>query len=237
MRRSGPVEAQAGGGHAVRERPPVTPAAAPPQLPTGPAVKPLQARRRPALVALAIALIALGGGTGAWLLSSSGDSVQVLTIATEVSRGEVITATDLTSTELPAATVNLDTVPASDIEEVVGQVATTDLLPGSLLTSASFAPELRPAPGSSVVGVLLSPAQMPGLSLAGGERVRFVATPQQGGELPAAVPTAIEAEIINVQSTDAGSLVNVQVPSAQAPLLAAMAATTRIALVLDPGTE
>lgn len=84
------------------------------------------------------------------------------------------------------------------------------------------------------MGVALTTAQLPSIGLAAGDSVRFVATPQQGGELPVADPAVIEAQVINVASTDTGVLVNVQVTSKQAPALAAMAATTRIALILDP---
>lgn len=197
-------------------------------------VSPLRARRRPALIALAVALIALGAGTGAWLLSRSGESVSVLVLADTVARGEVIEASDLTATELPVGTVNLDAVPYSDLDQVVGQVATADMVPGSLLGPNAFASELVPAQGDSVVGVALTPAQMPSVGVAGGDTVRFVATPQQGGEMPVGDPPTITAQVINVASTESGFLVNVQVPSGQAPTLAAMAATSRIALILDP---
>lgn len=199
-----------------------------------PAVSPLRARRRPAMIALAVALIALGGGTGAWLLSRSGETMTVLVMAEEVARGEVITATDLTTSELPVNTLNLQVVPYDELGLVVGQVATVDLTTGALLGPDAFAEELVPAAGDSIVGVALTTAQLPSIGLSAGDSVRFVATPQQGGELPVAEPAVIEAQVINVASTDTGVLVNVQVTSDQAPALAAMAATTRIALILDP---
>lgn len=197
-------------------------------------VRPLRARRRPALVALAVALIALGGGTGAWLLTRSGEMVTVLAVAEPVARGEVIEAADLTTTELPVDLGGLDVVAYEDLAAVVGQVATADLLEGTLLTPTGFTSELVPAAGASVVGVALTSAQMPGVTLSSGDQVRFVSTPPQGGELPVTDTATIAAEVINVQTTDAGVVVNVEVPTEQAPALAAMAATTRIALVLDP---
>lgn len=214
--------------HSARDRQPTVPAAAPAT------VSPLRARRRPATIALAVALIALGGGTGAWLLSRSGETMTVLVMADDVARGEVIAANDLTTSELPADTANLRVVPYEQLGSVVGQVATVDLTTGALLGPEAFAEELMPAEGESIVGVSLTTAQLPSIGLAAGDSVRFVATPQQGGELPVADPAVIEAQVINVAPTDTGVLVNVQVTSDQAPALAAMAATTRIALILDP---
>jgi hypothetical protein len=186
------------------------------------------------MIALAVALIALGGGTGAWLLSRSGETVTVLVMAEEVARGEVIAATDLTTSELPVDTPNLQVVPYEQLGSVVGQIAAVDLTTGALLGPDAFAQELVPAAGDSIVGVALTIAQLPSIGLAAGDSVRFVGTPQQGGELPVAEPAVIEAQVINVAATDTGVLVNVQVTSDQAPALAAMAATTRIALILDP---
>ena len=197
-------------------------------------VSPLRARRRPALIALAVALIVLGAGSGAWLLSRSGETVTVLVLADDVARGQVIEASDLTTTDLPVGTTNVQAVPYEDLSTVVGQVAATDLLAGGLLGPDAFVPDLVPAAGDSVVGVALTSAQLPSVGLSAGDTVRFVATPQQGGEMPVSDPATITAEVINVAVTDSGFLVNVQVSSAQAPTLAAMAATSRIALILDP---
>lgn len=194
---------------------------------------PLPRRRRPATIALAVAMIALGGITGAWLLTRAGDAETALVLAAEVARGEELQANDLTSVELPVDVLNLRTVPSSSLDEVVGSVATADLLPGAVLTPDSFTAELLPGPGNAVVGVALAGTQMPSRPLAAGDQVRFVATPQVGGEMPAADPETVEAVVINAQPAEAGWLVNVELPSTEAPRLAALSATTRIALVID----
>ncbi|WP_168217780.1 SAF domain-containing protein [Occultella kanbiaonis] len=178
-------------------------------------------------------MIALGGLTGAWLLSRSGETQTVLVVAQAVARGEAVTATDLTTTELPVDVLNVRTVPSTSLDEVVGAVATADLLAGTVLTPDSITEELVPGPGNSVVGVALTWTQMPGQPIGSGDHVRFVATPPVGGEMPAADPETIEAVVINTQATDAGWLVNVELPTSSAPQLAALAATARIALVID----
>lgn len=198
-----------------------------------PAASPLPRRRRPAVIALAVAMIALGGSSGAWLLGRSGETEAVLVLAEPVARGETVQATDLTTAELPVDVLNVRTVPATRLDEVVGTMATADLLAGATLTPESVTEELVPAPGNSVVGVALALTQMPSRPLASGEPVRFVATPPVGGEMPASDPETIGAVVINAQRSEAGWLVNVELPADQAPRLAALAATTRIALVSD----
>ena len=204
---------------------------------------PRAARRRPTrrqagLVALALALIATGGGTGAWLLTRSTQYLDVLVVAAPVARGERIEAADLTTTSLPAGTINISPVQAADLTTVVGQLATSDLVPGSLLTPAQIASELTPAAGTSLVGVALGVAQRPSHDLPAGQRVRLVATPPPGGEPPAGEPEWFAAVVVSVSAAETGTVVvNLEVPSTEAPKVAALAATGRIALVLDPGQD
>lgn len=198
-------------------------------------IKPVATKRRPGMVALAVALIALGGGTGAWLLTRTAETQEVLTLASPVARGEAIEATDLTLSELPMSTLNLSVVASAQLEDIVGQVATVDLLPGTLLTPDSVADALAPASGQSVVGVTLTETQRPAKPVSAGDPVRFVSTPQAGGEMPLEDPATIDATVINTQAASNGGIIlNVELPTEQAPLLAALAATNRIALVIDP---
>lgn len=199
-------------------------------------VMPVTMKRRPWMVALAVALIALGGAGGAWLMTRSGETQEVLTLTGPVARGEAIEATDLTTTELPLTALNLATVPAQDLDSVVGQVATVDLLPGALLSPQALATQLVPDTGDSVVGISLTDSQRPARPLSAGDEVRLVATPMTGGEAPTGAPTTYEATVINTQtsSTTGALILNVEVPSDQAPQLAALAATGRIALIIDP---
>lgn len=192
-------------------------------------------RRQAGLVALAVALIATGGGTGAWLLTRSTQYLDVLVVAVPVARGERIEASDLTTTSLPADTANIAPVDAADLPGVIGQLATSDLAAGALLTGGQIAPELAPAPGTSLVGVALSAAQRPAHDLPSGQRVRLVATPPAGGDPPTEEPTSYAAVVVSATTTETGALVvNLEVPTNQGASLAALAATGRIALVLDP---
>lgn len=212
--------------------------ATPPQRPAPPGpLKPTRARRRPALIALGLALVALGVLASVYLTTMLGETYQVLAVTKEVSRGTAVAATDLGTVELPTAPTLLDPVRSERFDEMVGKVATADLKVGQLLTENSVADELGPAAGRSIVGIALAPNQMPGSeNLRAGDAVRVVETPASGGEPPAEAPLAIAATVTGIKNSGPTeqTIVDVEVASSNAAALAARAATGRVALVLDP---
>ena len=195
---------------------------------------PPKLRRRTGLIALGIALVCLGGAGAAYLATSVGDTTPVIAVAEAVARGEVIEAEDLT-----VARVNGDpalrTVPEGEQDAIVGQRAAVDLSAGSILTPQSTSTELIPASGQSLVGVTLSPAQLPSQGLTAGDAVRIVATPRDQDDPPGTAPTIYPATVVATSALpDTGQVVvDVTVPAASAGQLAAQVATGRIALVLD----
>jgi len=195
---------------------------------------PPKLRRRTGLIALGIALVCLGGAGAAYLATSVGDTSPVLTVRQDVARGEVIEADDLTVARInhdPA----LDTVPETAQDAVVGQRAAVDLSAGSILTPQSTTTDVVPAAGQSLVGVTLTPAQLPSHALTAGDEVRIVATPRDQDDPPAIAPTVYKATVVETHAlSDTGQVVvDVTVPAANAGQLAAQVATGRIALVLD----
>ena len=214
--------------------------AARPQRPAPPGpLKPTRARRRPALIALGLALVSLSVLASVYLASTLGETYEVLAVTEEIPRGGAITADHIGVVELPSGPTSLDAVRVDRYDAVVGngKVATTDLKNGQLLTSASFADEIGPAAGRSIVGIALAPNQMPGSQeLQAGDTVRVVETPATGGEPPAESPLAIAATVTGVHRDGLGeqTIVDVEVASSNAAALAARAATGRVALVLDP---
>lgn len=198
-------------------------------------LKPVRPARRWGVVGLGLALIALASLTVFWLLSRAGDSIEVVALRTDLARGQEITATDLTIVQIPANTAGLATVPADTITDLDGTIAASDLHAGSLLTPSSTTSALTPPTGTSVVGIALTAAQRPTVSLHAGDTVRIVATPTAQGEVPIEAPPSTTATIVSTQaSTNTDALiVNVSVTSKDAPTLAARAATGRVALVLD----
>lgn len=215
-------------------------AATQPQRPAPPGpLKPTRARRRPALIALGLALVALSVLASVYLTSTLGRTYQVLAIQGEIPRGAEITAANIATVELPTGPTLLDPVLAEDFDQYVdqGKVATTSLTNGQLLTQDSVADEVGPAAGQSIVGIALAPNQMPGsLTLQAGDKVRVVETPATGGEPPAEAPLAITATVAGTHGSDLGeqTIVDVEVASSNAAALAARAATGRVAIVLDP---
>lgn len=214
------------------------PAGVPPQSArprvTAPAPPPLRGRRRPALLGAGLVLVACGGLGTAWLVSSAGSTVSVLATAREVPQGQVVTAEDLTTVQIsldPALAV----VRSEDEGDLVGRRAATSLAEGSLLTPSSTTTAVVPSDGESVVGVSLTPAQMPTEPLVAGDQVRIVSTPLAQADPTSSAPETIGAHVVSVSAPDAAGAVTVDVllPDLQAPELAARAATGRVALVLD----
>ncbi len=204
----------------------------------GPVITPPpKLRRRPALIALGITLIALGGLAAGWLTTVVGSTHNVLVMRNTVDRGSVVRAADLT-----VARVNGDpalrTVPASRRDEIVGKHAAVDLAAGSLLTPGSVSDSTVPGTGQSLVGVDLSPAQLPARLLRPGDTVRIVSTPRPQDDPPPADPASITGTVVGTRLlADSGRIVvDVSVPSTSAADLAARAATGRVALILDSGS-
>lgn len=210
-----------------------------PQRPAPPGpLKPTRARRRPALIALGLALVALSVLGSVYLATSLGQTYQVLAVTKNIERGAPITPADLGVAELPVGSgaALLKPVRADQLDEMTtGKVATADLKAGQLLTADSVATQLEPPAGQSIVGIALAPNQMPTQKLNAGDSVRVVETPATGGEPPVRAPFAIAATVVATGEPGVGdqTVVDVQVTSANAAALAARAATGRVAIVID----
>lgn len=190
--------------------------------------------RRPAMIALGTAVLALGGGGAYMLAQQANDSVEVIAISNNVARGEVIEAGDLT---IAAASPDpaLNPVPAARMDEIVGQRAAADLTAGTLLSQDAVTDVIIPAAGQTVVGVALLPPQLPTEQIIPGDQVRVFDTPNPGDEPPRETPSAIAATVVSVSDvTDTGHIiVNVLVERDVAGDLIARVATGRVGLALD----
>lgn len=191
-------------------------------------------RRRPALIGLGVALLAVCGGGAAYLAQISGDTIAVLAVADDVWRGEIIDRSDLVTAQA-AADPAVDPVPANELADVVGQRVAADLSAGELLTSAAVTAADVPATGQTVVGVAVGQAQVPNEPLNPGDTIRVFDTPNPGDAPPATSPASITATVLSVSDmTETGQLiVDVVVDADVAGTLAAKAATGRVAIVLD----
>jgi hypothetical protein len=208
--------------------------------PSGPSVPPItgasavRTRRRPALIAIGVALVSVGSLAAVYLTQVVGRTVPVVALTRTVQAGEIIQRADLT-----IAHVNTDPalhpVSADRLASLVGERAALDLPAGSLLTDEAVTNQVLPGAGLSIVGVALTSSQLPAVPLRSGDRVRIVDTPAAQGDPPSGPPVTISGEVVSVVGpSDTGlTVVNVLIPTGQAAGLAAHVATARVALVLD----
>ncbi|MFE7559475.1 SAF domain-containing protein [Kitasatospora sp. NPDC057500] len=186
-------------------------------------------RRRPAVLAMAVALIAAGGLGGAVLYNSTGQRVAVLALARDVPWGQVLTEADLVVVRI-ATDPALKPLDAADRAKAVGMRATTDLHRGGLLTKSDLAQSLVLNPGQLLVGVSARRTQLPATRLQSGQPVIVVYTPDgtRSETLAATVYTVGRVD------TDGSQVFDAVVDQADAGKLAAWVATGRIQVLVAP---
>ena len=197
---------------------------------------PPRARRRWGLFAAMVALVCAGALGVAWLVQASTTAVPVVAARSTIERGTLISAGDLMVVRI-ATDPSLRTVPGSQLSGLVGKRAALDVAAGSLLTSESVSAANTPGAGFSLVGVGVADSMMPGTSLLAGDRVRVVAT-ADGQAAATGGPTSIGAQVVGTRtgtnaSGQSQTIITVSVPASDAAALAAIAASGKVAVVLD----
>lgn len=195
---------------------------------------PEKLRRRPMLWVLGIALMCLGGILAAFVTTAIGNTSKVVALRNDVDRGSVIQQGDLMTMEI-SGDPSLQTVPASEEASLVGKYAVRDLTAGSLLPPDAVDSQVIPGKGDALVGVALTPAQLPATPLRSGSEVVILSTPKAQDDLPSTAPATVKATVVGVSrnSDTTQVVVDVTVPADQATQLAQMVATGRIALIVD----
>ncbi|MDO9379929.1 MAG: SAF domain-containing protein [Nocardioidaceae bacterium] len=112
--------------------------------------------RRPALAALAVLLIVGGALASGWLALRAGDRVEFLQVRDEIAQGQQVQADDLEVVRLPRSFG--DGVSADDRGQVVGRVATTRLVPGTVLNPQMYRDGGGVAEGTAQVTVPVASA-------------------------------------------------------------------------------
>lgn len=220
----------------LRRTPRPSPDEAAPAVPAAaPAAAPLKSRRRPALIALGIALIALGAIGAWWVTTQLSTTTQAVIASRDLSAGQVLTPEDLTTADVNVP-AGVPTVPGSDLTSLVGKRATGPIPQGQMLSSSAVSADAFPAAGQAVVGLSLGQGQMPAQNVEPGDTVTIVATPRQGDDPPTGQSAAITATVqsISAAGPDGSVVVDVVVAEGSASTLAALSATGRIALILVP---
>lgn len=191
----------------------------------------LRARRSPKLLALGVLLACLGGLGAAALYTSVAHNQSVLILTDDVHRGELITSADVTTVTV-GAMPGVNVVAADRLSEVVGQTAAIDLAPGSLLPSGAYGPQVLPQ-NHSQVGLKLSPGHIPISNLTTGTKVTLVEVPEEGST-PGRVVVAVVVSAPQLLSDGQSVVLDVAVPSADAPGIAMLAARDQLAVVREP---
>ncbi len=195
---------------------------------------PPKARRRPALIALSVVLVVVGGLASVFAFQSMSNAQQVLTVRETVHRGEVIEADDLMTLQIGVDPA-LRAVPAGQRDTVVGKRAALDISAGGVITSEQLTDEPVPGEGQSLVGVSVTAAQLPSGQVRVGDRVRVVAAAGEAGATTSTSSAEVAAVVMGV-STDqvtGNTVVNVQVAHDDAGAVAAQAAAGTAAIVVD----
>ena len=197
---------------------------------------PVKLRRSRILVAASVVTLLLAALGSAAIVSRLQDTVRVVVMAATVQRGAVVSAADLATAQVrpdPAIAV----IPADQADGLVGKRAAHDLVKGSLPGPESITAATVPAPGRALVGIPFQPGQLPASPVRPGTPVRLVGTPRAqddpAAEQPAVVVSAVVVAATPVRDS-AVTVVDVEVAAADAGVAARLAATTRIALLVDP---
>ncbi|HEY7144799.1 MAG TPA: SAF domain-containing protein [Streptosporangiaceae bacterium] len=198
----------------------------------------LPRRRRPAMIALAIALIGAGILASAALYQRANHQVPVLMVTVSVPAGTQITSADIGTTTV-AAGPGVHTIPARQLSQVVGLTAAVTLRPGTLLAPSELTTALPPGKGQVLVSLPLKPQSLPASGLQPGDHVLVTGTPgyqgqaQSGGPvvLTEPVPGIVQA-VDTVPDQDGFDVVDLLVSSASGDSLAKQESTGQIELIV-----
>lgn len=197
-------------------------------------------RRRPTLTIAGVLLTVVAAAGAGWAVLQAQHTERLLGIARPVEAGRRIGPQDLRYVDLPAGQVGAGW-PGAQPSDVIGLVAAVRLLPGQLLVPEAVTDSLAPTTGSALVGVTVEIGRAPAVALEPGDRILVVSTPAEQDDPPPSTvrPDALAATVVSTEDlVDSGRLLlNVEVAAPQAGLLAARAATGRIAVVLLPRGE
>lgn len=198
-----------------------------------------QRRWRPALVWLAVALVAAGGLIAAAVLRTVGTAAEYLAVSTTVEVGSVIDRSDLSTVRITVDPA-LKPIRASAADQVVGRFAAVALVPGTLLTQAQLTDTAVPGQGQQLVGLSLPQERLPAERVKPGAEVLLVVTTDDGpvaNQQQTAAPMSIKATVVDVRAgaKEGTTLLNVAVAERDGPLVASRAAAGRIVLALTTG--
>jgi hypothetical protein len=202
-------------------------------------VRNLPRRRRPTMIALAVAMAGTGVVVSAAIYQRADHQVPVVMVTRAVPAGAVISVGDLGSTSVSLGS-GIAVIPASQLRQVAGEVAGVALQPATLLSPSELTSSRPPGPGVELVPAAVRPADLPATGLAAGDRVLVVPTPGVQGQpgtsggavfLAGPVPAVVEA-VTSVPDAEGFDVVDVLVSDADAVAVASQVSTGQFALVI-----
>lgn len=143
----------------------------------------IRSRRNPRWIALGVVAVCLGAIASFFLYSQISESHQVVAMRRTVHRGATITTSDLGPVRV-GDTGGIRTVPASDLDSLLGKVAAFDLVQGSLLPVNAVTDDLPPDHGKSIIGIRVDVGRAPSGFLTTGSPVRLVVLPVDAASGP-----------------------------------------------------
>jgi hypothetical protein len=207
-----------------------------PRSPATPQPPRLPGRRNPKWIALGIVALCLGGLLSYVIYARVASESAVVAAAHTVYRGETIERSDLVTITLRGGSVP-HTIPAAQLDDLVGKRAAFDLVEGSLILETEIVGAAIPAEGRAIVGLKLAQGRAPGNLLLPSSRVRLIAMPAatDGSTSDELDGSVFVGRVVDQSPAADGTsiLVNVDVDAAVAPTIAALAAEDRIAIVRD----
>jgi hypothetical protein len=184
----------------------------------------------------------IGGGVfaavvGGWLFASlylsADDRVEVLAVATDIGRFDVIDRSDLRVVTIGEDT-DIASIPASRLDELVGRVASTDIVAGGLLVDGQLLPagDRLVTADEAIVGVLVGPGDSPTTGMTRGAVVSVVIRPAAGTNGTVAEVAGWIAGIGGEVSSSGDRPVEVVVARSEAARVSAAAADRRVTIVV-----
>ena len=194
--------------------------------------------RRPGYIALAVVLIVGLAALGAFWYSRAGQKTPVVVVIRDVPAGHVITRSDVSTVDVAGA---VTAIGGSRIDSVVGQVATVELLPNTLLQRSMLTSSNPLLASDAMVGVALKPGQLPAAGLSDGATMQVLQLPSKENVTGAGSSAALTAIVLAARATvygstadpsqTGGTLLTLIVPKAASSSIAAAASAGLVALV------
>jgi hypothetical protein len=191
------------------------------------------------MIALAVAMAGAGVVVSAAVYQRANHQIPVIMLTQSVPVGAVVTPADLSTTNITVGS-GIHVIPASEIDEVSGDIAAVALRPATLLAPSDLTTVRLPVPGQELIAAPIKPYALPASGLQSGDHVLIVATLGQQGQagssaaapsLSTPVPGIVEA-VSEVPDPDGFDVVDLLVSDGSAAAVASQVSTGQFALIV-----